>query len=101
MCLSLDVVFNPGECWVILGRNGTGKTTLLHTLAGLRATDNGSILLDGTAIEQLPRRRIAQHMELSPQDTTIRFLPLSWKPHCSAVTRICHRGRGSPPKIAP
>ncbi len=69
VCHALDVTFNPGECWAILGRNGTGKTTLLHTLAGLRATDNGSILLDGAAIEQLPRRRIAQHVGLLPQDS--------------------------------
>lgn len=69
VCRALDVTFNPGECWAILGRNGTGKTTLLHTLAGLRATDSGLILLDGTPIAQQPRRHVAQRLGLLPQDS--------------------------------
>ncbi|MBI5460953.1 MAG: ABC transporter ATP-binding protein [Gammaproteobacteria bacterium] len=69
VCRALDVVFNPGECWAILGRNGTGKTTLLHTLAGLRVADSGAVLLDGTPITQQPRRHIAQHLGLLPQDS--------------------------------
>ncbi|MBI5041996.1 MAG: ABC transporter ATP-binding protein [Gammaproteobacteria bacterium] len=69
VCRALDVVFNPGECWAILGRNGTGKTTLLHTLAGLHATDSGTVLLDGTPITQQLRRHVAQRLGLLPQDS--------------------------------
>ena len=28
----LDFSIRAGECWCVLGRNGIGKTTLLHTL---------------------------------------------------------------------
>ncbi len=90
VCRDLDVTFNPGECWAILGRNGTGKTTLLHTLAGLRSADAGAVSLDGTPIEQQPRRYSAQHLGLLPQDnhdpfpaTVLETALLGRHPHLS------------------
>lgn len=38
-----DAKLNTGEFWAILGKNGTGKTTLLHTLAGFTDYNSGSI----------------------------------------------------------
>ncbi|MFA7267963.1 MAG: ABC transporter ATP-binding protein [Sterolibacterium sp.] len=43
----LDLALRSGETLAILGRNGTGKTTLLHTLAGLRPPAAGKIELCG------------------------------------------------------
>jgi iron complex transport system ATP-binding protein len=42
----LDVVFEPGQAWAVLGRNGTGKSTLIHALAGLAAPAAGVIELN-------------------------------------------------------
>jgi iron complex transport system ATP-binding protein len=56
-----------GERLAILGRNGTGKTTLLSTLAGLRETEAGSISLCGESYETLGPRRAAQLRGLLPQ----------------------------------
>lgn len=56
-----------GERLAILGRNGTGKTTLLSTLAGLRETEAGSVLLCGESYETLGPRRAAQLRGLLPQ----------------------------------
>lgn len=39
---------SPGNRLVIVGENGVGKTTLLHTLAGLREPDVGSVSRAGT-----------------------------------------------------
>ncbi len=46
----LDVAVEPGEVVVLLGPNGSGKTTVLRTLAGLLALDNGRIELAGRVL---------------------------------------------------
>ncbi|TLY65734.1 MAG: ATP-binding cassette domain-containing protein, partial [Gammaproteobacteria bacterium] len=46
----LTVRFAPGEVVAILGRNGSGKTLTLHTLAGLRHADGGEVRLDGAPL---------------------------------------------------
>jgi iron complex transport system ATP-binding protein len=63
--LSLELV--PGEFLAVLGRNGTGKTLTLHTLAGLRAPAAGEVRLRGERLEALPRRRIARELALLTQ----------------------------------
>jgi iron complex transport system ATP-binding protein len=62
VCNNLDLTISPGQVWGILGRNGIGKTTLLHTLAGLRAPQSGNIFIDDQNINQLTRKNIAQKM---------------------------------------
>jgi len=44
---NLDLNLRGGETLAVLGRNGSGKTSLLHTLADLRAPSAGSIELCG------------------------------------------------------
>lgn len=48
--LSFNV--NRGQAVVLEGRNGTGKTTLLRILCGLRRPDDGEVRWDGIAIEE-------------------------------------------------
>ncbi|WP_309639367.1 ABC transporter ATP-binding protein [Methylibium sp.] len=43
--LSLRV--QPGQLWCVIGANGSGKTSLLHALAGLLEPDAGSVRLYG------------------------------------------------------
>ena len=58
LCRGLDVRFEPGQVWAVLGRNGTGKTTLIHALAGLSKPAAGRIELDGRPLETLePKAR--------------------------------------------
>jgi iron complex transport system ATP-binding protein len=73
LCRRLDLAPKPGQCWGLLGRNGAGKTTLLHTLAGMRPPGGGQVLLGGTDIASLPRRRIARDLGLLLQDHEHRF----------------------------
>ena len=56
------LALRAGQCWCLLGRNGTGKTTLLRTLAGLHRPAGGRIRLDGEPLEALPRRTIARRL---------------------------------------
>jgi putative ABC transport system ATP-binding protein len=42
-----------GEQMVLVGKSGCGKTTLLHTIAGITRADSGQILIDGIDISRL------------------------------------------------
>lgn len=64
----LDLDVRAGESIALLGRNGTGKSLTLHTLAGLRAPDGGSLILDGKPLDTFARRRVAQCIGLLLQD---------------------------------
>ena len=68
VCRDLDLQIVSGDCWCILGRNGTGKTTLLHTLAGLRAPAAGSVKFNKRTLANLPRKAIARHIGILFQD---------------------------------
>jgi iron complex transport system ATP-binding protein len=70
----LNVEFAPGEAVAILGRNGSGKTLTLHTLAGLRPAAAGEVLLDGVPLAELSRRAVAQRLGLLPQDLEDAFV---------------------------
>jgi len=48
----LSVQFAAGEVVAILGRNGSGKTLTLHTLAGLRPPAHGAVSVDGARSTQ-------------------------------------------------
>jgi putative spermidine/putrescine transport system ATP-binding protein len=52
---SFEVV--PGSLTCLLGPSGTGKTTLLHIIAGLVTADSGSIHLDGVPLDEVPTHR--------------------------------------------
>src|SRR6184192_2964075 len=41
---------NSGEQMVLVGKSGCGKTTLLHTIAGITRADSGEIVIDGIDI---------------------------------------------------
>ncbi|MGD2056838.1 MAG: ABC transporter ATP-binding protein [Gammaproteobacteria bacterium] len=73
VCRLLNLQVNPGECWCILGRNGTGKTTLLHTLAGLRNPGSGGLMLHGKSLAALRRREVARHIGVLLQDQRDSF----------------------------
>ena len=68
VCQDLDLRIEAGDRWCILGRNGTGKTTLLHTLAGLRQTTAGDIKLDGKSLLELPGKTRSRHIGILLQD---------------------------------
>lgn len=72
VCRELDLDLAAGSCVGLLGGNGVGKTTLLHTLAGLRPPVSGEVLLDGAPLAERPRRQVAQRLGLlmqQPEDS--------------------------------
>jgi iron complex transport system ATP-binding protein len=63
----IDAMFEPGKVTAIVGANGTGKSTLLACLAGLRRPDAGRVVLDGGDLLQLKAVRRAQRIGVLPQ----------------------------------
>lgn len=66
---ALDLALEPHSFVAVLGRNGAGKTLLLHTLAGLRPPAAGHLWLGGASLSGLSRREIARRLALLPQDS--------------------------------
>ncbi|UUZ71130.1 ABC transporter ATP-binding protein [Polaromonas sp. P1(28)-8] len=49
-----------GECVTLIGRNGMGRSTLVHAVMGMLAPRKGSIDFRGRAVHGLPSFRVAQ-----------------------------------------
>jgi lipopolysaccharide export system ATP-binding protein len=57
---SVSLQINQGEVVGLLGPNGAGKTTTFNMIVGLLRPNRGQIVLDGTAITDLPMYRRAR-----------------------------------------
>lgn len=55
--INLDI--HPAECIFLCGPSGAGKTTLMYTLAGLEAPEQGSVKINDVDIYALSRRKQA------------------------------------------
>ena len=49
---------NEGEIIALIGANGAGKTTILHTITGLIQAKKGSIVFDGKELTKTPPHKI-------------------------------------------
>jgi len=90
-----------GQTLALLGRNGTGKTTLINTLAGATRQHGGSILLGAgataMALHKLPsHERAAAGIGWVPQERNI-FKSLTVHENLTAVARPARAGRASSP----
>jgi branched-chain amino acid transport system ATP-binding protein len=69
--------FPAGSTVALLGRNGAGKSTVLHVLAGILPLASGSLRLDDVDIGRLsPYERATRGMTLIPDDHNV-FAALS------------------------
>ena len=56
--VSFDV--NEGEVIALIGANGAGKTTILHTITGLLKAKAGSIMFEGHELTKTPAHKIVE-----------------------------------------
>lgn len=49
---------NEGEVIALIGANGAGKTTILHTISGLIAPKSGTVTFEGKDLSKLPGHKI-------------------------------------------
>lgn len=65
-----DVTFevNQGEIVSLIGANGAGKTTILHTISGLIGPSSGKIIFEGEEIQKrAPRKIVAKGISQVPE----------------------------------
>lgn len=65
---SLNLSIPSGKITALVGPNGCGKSTLLRGLARLLSPKNGTVYLDGNAIQRLPTRELAKQLGILPQN---------------------------------
>jgi branched-chain amino acid transport system ATP-binding protein len=92
----IDLSLDEGRSLALLGRNGTGKTTLLATLVGVTRYRGGSIELAGRALTPLRAdQRAAAGLGWVPQERNI-WKSLSVEENLTAVARA---GRWTPSRV--
>ena len=83
----VSMALGEGQTLALLGRNGTGKTTLINTLAGATRQHGGSITLAGRLLHKLaPYERAAAGIGWVPQERNI-FKSLTVHENLTAVAR--------------
>ena len=92
----ITIALADGQSLALLGRNGTGKTTLINSLLGLTTHKSGSIRLAGRDITHArPEQRVAAGIGWSPQERNI-FRSLTVAENLTAIARP---GKWTPERI--
>lgn len=70
-----NVGFGWGELTALIGRNGTGKSTLLRTIAALAKPQRGTITINGRRVESLTMKEVASQIAfVSTDDVRVQNL---------------------------
>lgn len=91
----IDLEVREGEVVAVLGRNGVGKTTLMHSLMGIVRPASGSVRVQGHELAGQPPHQIARHgLALVPQGRRI-FGELTVEENLRIAARKSSRARWS------
>ena len=83
----VSVSFPKGQLAAVMGPSGSGKSTLMHILAGLDQPTSGSVLVDGTELDQWKaavRPNTKAFFIESPTNPTLEIIDIE------AVAAIAH-----------
>ncbi len=81
--VNLDI--KSGEIIALLGKSGSGKTTMLSLLAGLDRPDRGSILVDGVDLAKLSEEDLC---DFRAKKLGIVFQQFHLIPHLTALENV-------------
>jgi len=67
----LNLEVRPGQFIGLVGRTGSGKTTLCHLLTRLYPVADGTILFDGRDVNELPLAAVREAIAYVPQEVVL------------------------------
>lgn len=67
----INLAFKAGERIAVVGRTGSGKSTLVLSLLRFTTVVKGTILYDGVDITLVPRKRLRQALTIIPQEPVL------------------------------
>lgn len=81
----LNIEIPQGKITALVGANGSGKSTILKTMARIMQPKGGTVLLDGKSIHKQSTREVAKQLAILPQNPTA--------PEGLTVTELVSYGR--------
>lgn len=66
----LNLTIPTGKITALVGSNGSGKSTILKTMARIMKPKSGSVMLDGKCIHNLSTKEVARQLAILPQNPT-------------------------------
>lgn len=66
----LNLEIPTGKITALVGANGSGKSTILKTMARIMKPQGGNVLLDGKSIFQQSTKEVARQLAILPQNPT-------------------------------
>ena len=91
----VDLQAAPGEIVALMGRNGSGKSSLLWAVQGTGRRHGGSVSVAGRDPARLSRREVAGLVTLVPQDAGDLLYHDSIAAECASADAVAHVPRGT------
>ncbi len=91
--VSLDI--RAGEVTVLMGRNGSGKSSLLNVVSGGRRPTRGSVRLHGGDPRRLAAQELVREVGLVPQDPGVLLYAESVRSECHHADRVAALDAGT------
>ncbi len=91
---NVSITLEDGDFVTVIGGNGAGKSTLLNAIAGTFPVDNGSILIDGNDITNLPEYKRAKFIGRVFQDPMTGTAADMWIEENMALAMFRGKRRG-------
>lgn len=91
----IDLDLHAGRVLAVMGRNGSGKSSLLWALQGSGQRDGGSVRVDGTDPKSMSRAAARKTVGMVPQTASDLLYLETVEQECAAADRESGAGEGA------